>query len=541
MSIITASVMKKQEQNLEKWANRVRYAIIICTMNVYQDKKRKQMIKVVLAEISMVLAVILIVVVATLAAMGFFVSGDGNIEQSGLAQIHSMPTGATVELDGNVLFSRTNLSRTMPEGEHWLKISRDKYDSWENTLRMKPGILLRLYYPRLFLLNRSAEMVRDFEKELEFYQPSVDRTSIIHAEKGATIWNLLDVRGDELKTTPLRMAEILPSVDEETGQFRGRIDELRWSANSDHLLVKISYDGQKDWILVNVKDPKQSLNLTETFGMDFTQVEMADDSAGKLFVLENKHLRRIDTAGQQISRVLLDNVENFANESSNIVYVGAPEKNTKGAEERQIGTYRDGEKGGVKLVTVGGATQVRAQIANYYGDEYIGYLVDNRLTVLVGNLPTYSETGADLSVLTELWKNYELGSTPKTFGVSPGGGHFWLRSGEQMMVAGFEVEEVYQYDVTGVPKWLDGDMFYAVSEDSLRVWDYDNTNLRTLVATKKYKDLSGLENETLDVTTFSEYKLAKYPVILATNDKWLYYLVDDGDGGVNLVREKVRD
>ncbi len=510
-------------------------------MNVYQDKNRKQMIKVILAELSMVLAVVVIVVVATLAAMGFFVSGNGNIEQSGLAQIHSMPTGATVELDGNVLFSRTNLSRTMPEGEHRLRISRDKYDSWENVIKMKPGILLRLYYPRLFLLNRVAETVQDFEQELEFYQPSADRTSIIYALKDATTWSLLDVRGDELKTTKLDMAEVLPGMDVETQRFIGKIEELRWSESGDHLLVRVSYEEQKDWVLINVKDLKQSLNLTKTFGMDFTQVEMADDSAGKLFVLENKHLRRIDTAGQQISRVILDNVASFENHESNIVYVSAPEKNAKGTEERQIGTYRDGEKGGVKLVTVGGATQVRAQIANYYGDDYVGYLIDNRLTVLAGSLPTYSDTGADLSVLTELWKNYELRKTPKSFGVSPGGGYFWLRADEENAVASFETEEISQYMVTGTPKWLDGEMFYAVDENSLRVWDYDNANLRTLVATKRPKDLSGLENEKLDVTTFTECKLAKYPVVLANNDKWLYYLVDDGDGGVNLLREKVRE
>lgn len=541
MSIITSSVMKKQEQNPESYIKRGWYVIIKGTMNAYQDKKRKQTIKVVLAEISMVLAVVVIVVMATLSAMGFFVSGDGNIEQSGLAQIHSMPTGAVVELDGNVLFSRTNLSRTMPEGEHQLKISRDKYDSWENVIKMKPGILLRLYYPRLFLLNRVAETVRDFEQELEFYQPSTDRTSIIYATKDATIWNLLDVRGDDVKTTTLDMAEVLPGMDEEKQQFTGKIEELRWSESGDHLLVKVSYGEQKDWVLINVKDLKQSLNLTKTFGMDFAQVEMADDSVGKLFVLENKHLRRIDTAGQQISRVILDNVASFENHESNIVYVSTPEKNAKGAEERQIGTYRDGEKGGVKLVTVGGATQVQAQIANYYGDDYVGYLIDNRLTVLVGTLPTYGETGADLSVLTELWKNYELEFAPKSFGVSPGDGYFWLRVDENVAVASFETEEIYQYVVAGVPKWLDGDMFYAVEEDSLRVWDYDNTNLRTLVATKKYKDLSGLENEKLDVTTFTEYKLAKCPVVLANNDKWLYYLVDDGDGGMNLVREKVRE
>ena len=99
-----------------------------------ERQKRQHMIKVVIAEAGMVFAVVAIVAVAMLASMGFFVSSDGSIEQSGLAQIHSMPTGASVELDGSTLFSRTNLSRTISAGEHNIKMTRSGYDAWENTI-----------------------------------------------------------------------------------------------------------------------------------------------------------------------------------------------------------------------------------------------------------------------------------------------------------------------------------------------------------------------------------------------------------------------
>lgn len=119
-------------------------------------RKRRQAIRALVAEVGMVLSIVAIVVVATLVAMGFFVGRDGKIEQSGLIQIHSMPTGASVELDGATLFSRTNLSRSMPAGEHQLKLSRDGYDSWSKTVKMYSGMLIRLYYPRLFLQDRKS-------------------------------------------------------------------------------------------------------------------------------------------------------------------------------------------------------------------------------------------------------------------------------------------------------------------------------------------------------------------------------------------------
>ena len=107
----------------------------------------------------MVLSVIAIVIVTILLAMGFSISTNGGIEQTGLMQIHSQPTGATVTLDGSTLFARTNTSRTMSAGEHYLKLSREGYDTWEKTVKMYSGMLVRMYYPRLFLQDRTAEAV----------------------------------------------------------------------------------------------------------------------------------------------------------------------------------------------------------------------------------------------------------------------------------------------------------------------------------------------------------------------------------------------
>ena len=125
----------------------------------YEEKKRRQLVRVVIAEAGMVISVIAIVVVATMVAMGFFISDKGTIEQSGLIQLRSLPTGATVELDGATLFARTNLQRSVAPGEHHLKLSRDGYDTWEKNIKMAPGVLMRIYYPRLFLLDRKAEQV----------------------------------------------------------------------------------------------------------------------------------------------------------------------------------------------------------------------------------------------------------------------------------------------------------------------------------------------------------------------------------------------
>ena len=143
-----------------------------------EQQKKRHLIRVILAEAGMVLAVILIVVVTLMITMGFFINSEGRLEQTGLVQIHSVPTGASVTIDGETIFSRTNLSRSLAAGEHHLKLSRDGYDTWERTITMYSGLLLRLYYPRLFLEHRTPETMLTFDHQLEFYSVSSERNFI---------------------------------------------------------------------------------------------------------------------------------------------------------------------------------------------------------------------------------------------------------------------------------------------------------------------------------------------------------------------------
>lgn len=499
-----------------------------------ERQKRQHMIKVVIAEAGMVFAVVVIVAVATLASMGFFVSGDGNIEQSGLAQIYSIPTGASVELDGTVLFSRTNLSRTIPAGEHQLKLSRANYDSWENTIKIQSGMLLRLYYPRLFLQNRVAEEVLNLGEGLEFYSPSEDRSSIIYAKADSAKWQLLNIEGDEVKATELDMSTVLPGIKEKS--FLGKIEKMQWSKNSDYLLLKVSYESKAEWILLNLKDVKRSLNLTQTFGLNFAQVEMIDDSANRLFVLENQHIRRVNTGDGTISQVLLSDIESFASEGANLIYV---QKVTKDDETKKvIGTYRDGERGGVMITEAEAKATIKVALAKYYDEDYLAYFVDDRLTVYYGAVPNYHENvddNVELANLKVLLFDESFVATPESFTVSPENDYLVAVRDRHYMVVNLDMGDIFEYDVeTARVSWLDANMMAAVVDGTLKVWDYDFTNRRNLVTSKQEPDLSA-------VTRYSEAPVADYPAVITNNNKWLYYIVRTEKNGSVLMREKVRD
>lgn len=514
-----------------------------------EEKKRRQFIKVLLAEVMMVISVIAIVIVAALLAMGFSISTDGGIEQTGLMQIHSQPTGATVTLDGSVLFSRTNTSRTMSAGEHHLKLTREGYDTWEKTVKMYSGVLIRMYYPRLFLQNRVAEPVLDLSsgnsesKELEFYSTAPSRNYAVYAERDAAEWRLLDLRGDEVKMSVINLAEILPGMVADEAQaiarknntsqneasqkrFDGKIEMLEWSNNDEKILAKVLYDGKIEWVLINLRNVTASLNLTKTFGLNFDQVEMIDSSASQLYALAGHRLYRVNVAGEVLSRILVDNVESFVNRGANVVFLTIAETQK---DERIIGSYRDDEKASTVLTTVPNDETVKIALSRYYDEDYIAYTVGNKLTIYYGTLPSYNENREKPAVedLKKLVEGRELAEVPVNFSASRDGEYIVARAGQKFMVTDLDMGDLWTYEaVASGLNWFDASMMYSVKDNEIIVWDFDGTNLRNLAeSAKTAKD--------------EAVRVAEFPVLLTANNRWLYYLVESENTYV-LTRERVQ-
>ncbi len=123
-------------------------------------------------------------------------------------------------------------------------------------------------------------------------------------------------------------------------------------------------------------------------------MELIDGMANQLFVLENQKLRKINTNDRTISRVLLSDVQNFACESTNVIYVATKLENENDSEKKLkiIGVYRDGERGGTTLARMSSDNVViRVSISKYYDDNYLGIFVNDEVTVYYGAIPSYRE------------------------------------------------------------------------------------------------------------------------------------------------------
>ena len=93
----------------------------------------------------MILAVVAIVAVLVLVVQGYrFNRYDGKLEQGGLVQFDSQPSGATVSADNSVLANKTASKIVLSAGNHTVTIGKDGYSTWKKDVVVKPGTVLWL-------------------------------------------------------------------------------------------------------------------------------------------------------------------------------------------------------------------------------------------------------------------------------------------------------------------------------------------------------------------------------------------------------------
>ena len=105
--------------------------------------KRRKRVQLTFIYMLMVLSIVSIVFVLILVVQGYrYNSYDGKVEQGGLVQFDSRPSGATVSVDDITLSARTASKITLSSGRHTVKMTRDGYSTWQKNVSVTPGGVL---------------------------------------------------------------------------------------------------------------------------------------------------------------------------------------------------------------------------------------------------------------------------------------------------------------------------------------------------------------------------------------------------------------
>lgn len=465
--------------------------------------KKIQNARIIMTNIFMGLSVIAIVFILMLIAMGFSFNENGNLEQSGLLQLSSHPSGATVEIDGETQFSRTEISKMLSSGEHKVKITKSGYDTWETNVRVDAGLLTNISWVRLFPLNPVTEKMATYD-QARLISFSSDRKSLLYSEQNSTKLLFINLQGDSIKANKINLSDILDITDTETLRTAA-ISVAAWNTAGSKVLINWTHNNTTDWILADLEKPENSTNLTQKFNLVFSKILIANDSASKLWALENGNLRIIDLSNITISTVKASGVENFTNNNDVVAYLRTGAKNNKDGNQstvRVLELFREGEKGASTIadLTAENPSTFTVALGAYWGEEWLSYSVNNKVTILSGKFPSYDKPSKNALKVS---LKREIDYSPSHISSSNEERIVAYTAAGHIMAFDFETKDYYDIslDSESSPHWLDDYIFWQHEEDKVAIHDFNGQNYRDLI--------TDTNNE--------------LPICLTANNKWLYY------------------
>lgn len=228
-----------------------------------EARARRQNLRVIISEIIMFLTVIITVVILAFLASGYWLSADFKVERQGMLQIHSIPTGADVEIDGETAWlQRTNTSKVLSSGNHHVVLTKDGYDSWEKTITIGEGLLYRVNYPRLFLLDREKT---DYYNAANFTSALLSPShNFLLLGNDSSSYTVLRLNSDQPETATIDLLN-LKSTDRDIDSsiFAEALPSLSWDINNDLIATLDKKHYKINWQNSEISTLKEPESPTE--------------------------------------------------------------------------------------------------------------------------------------------------------------------------------------------------------------------------------------------------------------------------------------
>lgn len=345
----------------------------------------------------MTLSVTVIVSLLMLIVLGYqFNEKDGKLEQGGLLQFQTQPSGAKVILDGRELLSTTTTKSTVEAGKHSVVYKRLNYRDWTKEVNIEPGQIGWLDYARLIPNNTVAETTNHNFSGVAGAVPSDTRKYILVQEfADDPLFTVVDISSDVPRFSTLALPELVftkPDTEKFPDAPEQTFSISSWSQNDDRVLLRHTYDnGRVEWIVMDRKTPSKSININMAYAISPDRIDFASKNGKLLFVQTGDIVRRINLDEETLSRPLATAVANYdIYDEKTIIFTTLPtEESTREVKYAAIDIESP-----VRLGVYPADDQpLFASMATYFNARYVAVLHGKSLVVKKGTLPTATNKG----------------------------------------------------------------------------------------------------------------------------------------------------
>lgn len=462
---------------------------MLYTSPMHKKKNQKNSVarRVVLYTI-MSVSVVLIVSCLILIIMGYrFNRQDGKLEQGGLLQFNSKPSGAQIYInDGKLAFNTANKA-TVASGEHTVKFSKQGYHDWQKTVNLGPSGVLWLNYARLIPTELSSKTVEKFPSVADTLASPNDKYILMSQVADQPAFTLLKINNKQVNKTSLNLpADSFVEHSDQTTDHNYEMTE--WDKDGRHVLVRHSYkqsDIEKaEWISVDTRDVNRSVNVTTTVGVTAESMQYSFADSHILYSLSTGDLRKINLNDATLSRPLVSNVADFDQfDRATVTYTTHLDAETG---KRSVGYYTDNAKKPrvVRSFADNGSTKLTFRVGEYFSKKYYLFSYGETVEVMSGDLPS-SDSRSSTAYTPVITITIPDGVRYIDFGENP---RFILaQNGNKLTTYDLELKNVAKFEVPGDAAsigeidWIDNFHVVSTADNTIRMYEFDGQNPKKLV------------------------------------------------------------
>lgn len=472
----------------------------------------------------MTAAVVSGAVILAAMTLGYrFTPGDGGkLQQGGIMQLDSKPAGATVTINGTQYGSRTPTKLTSQAGDYTVTMERDGYLPWQKTVPITTGGISWVTYPRLIPKERKPESVVDYSPTVASALSSASSKyyAVLESQGDPTV-SLVRLDGEEVRVRTVTLPEDhFTSPEPEQSLSRFAIE--KWTGDEKRLLLSHTYgDNTKEWILMDIDRPDESVNITNHLGIssDMRSPKFSVNDGTEVYAIIDGDVRIIDLDRQTLSRPIVQNATHFSLYGNGyVLFTQQSDDNMQ-----HVGYVKESYREPRIIDTLETTYDEPAQLSvGKYFDKYYFLIANGSKAELSSSTNMPDNSTAKLERTHE--KTLELDGTITDSNITDNGQLATIQDGESFSTYNLELKQLSLTKIvntaspsTQTLQHLDRYMFWGVNDGQLRTYEFDGENQHDIMA--------------------FDYRLG---ATLSPNGKYIYALAADEDGEkVSLTRVRM--
>lgn len=446
-------------------------------------KRRAYNIRLFIGFVLISIAIIMATTILALITAGYGInSKTGQVIQNSLVFLNSQPVSANIYING-VANGTTNARLELNSGNYNFLLKQSGYYSWENNITLYGGNVEQLVYPFLFPTKPNKSNISTLSTAPMISSATPDRHWLITSipDQLGSFYNI-DITNTK---TPITTVSIPASV---LGNEPGTnvLTALEWSNDNTHLLIKDTYQGGVQYIMLDRTDPASSFNINQLFpNVAFTSIKLDNKSFDKLYLFNQStgNLVLADVGPNTTTNILSNVISYWPYSTNQILYI-SPESGSTSEVNASIWDINATKNYKLKDLPISSAYLLN--MASYNGNLYavVGSSSSGYTYVYQNPLDQASSSNNNLPVPYTLMV---VTGTPENVTFSDSAQFIAVQSGSQFAIYDVMNDTHYRYD-TGLPfgenqlaTWMDGDRLDAIVGGKLTIWDFDGTNTVSFV------------------------------------------------------------